>query len=251
MYWNVAGSQAQTLGRNIMWLWLEDFSTYSRLKIGNTPWHKAVLDFRIPLFKYLKALPLCTDTSTIHKCQRQNPGQMQKRFLMGSSYRDSKTVHRFVLQPVHALLTGLILKRSNIYSSWTVILLPFKLAACKQLFPKPTLINGMTKMLLQSTKSNCVLWLHSMRMLTHSIQDTVIKVNLKSHIWTHWAASMWYLKNGREKKNKMTCWVCLKNNLHPSANLQCVVHHPIISSGTSAFDTFLSIFVGLSPQLSS
>lgn len=122
-------------------------------------------------------------------------------FLMGSSYRNRKIQHRIFLQPVHALLTGLIPKRSHIYPYWTVILLPFKLAACEQLFPQPP-IDGMTKMLFQSAKPSCVLWLHSMQMLTHSIPDTAIKVNPKSHMWTRWAAGMWCFKNWREKNNK-------------------------------------------------
>lgn len=148
--------------------------------------------------------------------------------------------HQWMHQIVPALLTGFILKLSHTYPWWTVILLPFKLAACKQVFPNPP-IDGMTKMLFRSTKPSCVLWLHSMQMLVHSIKHTAIKVNPTSHMWTHWAASMWCLKNGREK-NKTTCCICLKYKLHLSANLQYLVHHPIITYGILVFDKMLNLW---------
>ncbi len=85
-------------------------------------------------------------------------------------------------QPLKALLRGFTLKCSHTYHSSTVIRLPFKLPACKQVFPNPPHIDGMAMMPMHSTKPGCVLWLHSMETLTNSIQDSVIKVNPKSHV---------------------------------------------------------------------
>lgn len=153
---------------------------------------------------------------------------------MGSKYRGRQTPHWILLQPLNALLTAFILERYHTCPRWTVIPLPFKRAACKRIFPNPPPpADGMTMMLLQSTQPSCVLQLHSMQTLTHSIQDTAIKVNPTSHMWTCWASSIWKGKSWVDFAIKTNCTLLLTCIVSLTLHL---FSKEIITFGTLAFN---------------